>query len=101
MTYTRNCPGWSDQIGLFFHVFGHNTVNSMHLHILDMSVIGPTFWFYEYKNLPVDAVLKVLREEIAAKLDGPATIAEATAAACTAAKAASEVINLMSMRESM
>lgn len=35
MRYTANCPGWSDRVGLFFHIFGHNSVNSLHLHILD------------------------------------------------------------------
>eukprot|EP00928_Gymnodinium_smaydae_P015013 TRINITY_DN15507_c0_g1_i1.p1 TRINITY_DN15507_c0_g1~~TRINITY_DN15507_c0_g1_i1.p1 ORF type:complete len:725 (-),score=110.06 TRINITY_DN15507_c0_g1_i1:207-2381(-) len=63
LKYAANA-GWSKKIGLFFHVFGHNSVNSLHLHIVDMEVLGPTFWHFEYKNCPLDCVLKVLREEM-------------------------------------
>mmetsp|Transcript_111803 Transcript_111803/g.315805 ORF Transcript_111803/g.315805 Transcript_111803/m.315805 type:complete len:722 (-) Transcript_111803:60-2225(-) len=61
--YTKNVGGWSDDIGLFVNVFGHNNVNSLFVHILDMSVLGPSFKFHAKKNCPLDAVLKVLREE--------------------------------------
>lgn len=62
LTYAAKA-GWSKDIGLYFHVFGHNTVNSLHLHILDREDLGPTYLKYEYKNLPIDVVLKVLGEE--------------------------------------
>merc|ERR1712039_741616 len=58
--------GWTNNIGLFFNVFGHNNVNSLHLHIVDLNVTGPTYHFLEYKNCPLDVVLKVLNEELAA-----------------------------------
>jgi len=88
LMYASRVGGWSDKIGLFFHVFGHNTVNSMHMHILDMTALGPTFWKYEYKNCPVDHILKVLREEVnTAK--GSSQLAQATEAAALAAQAAS------------
>lgn len=61
--YTSNAPGWSSNVGLFFHVFGHNSVNSLHLHVLDMDHVGPTFRKLNYKNCPLDAVLKILDEE--------------------------------------
>merc|ERR1712014_168859 len=67
LEFTASSPEWSNKVGLFFHVFGHNSVNSLHLHILDMNELGPTFWKYEYKNCPIDAILKVLREESAQK----------------------------------
>lgn len=65
LTYTA-AMGWSSQVGLFFHVFGHNSVNSLHLHIVDLSEVGPGFEKLSYKNCPLDAVLEVLREELAA-----------------------------------
>ena len=66
VTYVTNMQGWSDKIGLFFHVFGHNSVNSLHLHIVDMNSVGPTFHKLNYKNCSIGAVLKVLREELTA-----------------------------------
>mmetsp|Transcript_12789 Transcript_12789/g.22637 ORF Transcript_12789/g.22637 Transcript_12789/m.22637 type:complete len:722 (-) Transcript_12789:17-2182(-) len=63
LTYTSKAPGWSGHTGLFFHVFGHNTVNSMHLHIIDLDSVGPAFWHFEFKNCPLDVVLKVMQEE--------------------------------------
>jgi hypothetical protein len=68
-TYVANIGGWSDNVGLFFHVFGHNSVNSLHLHILDLNDVGPTFHKYEYKNCPLEVVLKVLAEEARASVD--------------------------------
>ena len=64
VAYVTNTQEWSDKIGLFFHVFGHNSVNSLHLHVVDMNAVGPTFHKLNYKNCPISAVLKVLREEL-------------------------------------
>lgn len=64
LQYASACPGWSKEVGLFCHVFGHNSVNSLHVHILDMAHRGPTFWKYEYKNCELDTILKVLKEEL-------------------------------------
>merc|ERR1712039_628583 len=58
--------GWSKNVGPFFHVYGHNSVNSLHLHILDMDECGPTGRKFAYKNCPLDAVLEVLQEEAVA-----------------------------------
>lgn len=66
--YVKKSPGWSDQIGLFFNVWGHNKVNSLFLHVLDMSELGPAFKYHAHKNCPLEAVLKVLREEAVSKL---------------------------------
>lgn len=95
LRYTSVCPGWSDRVGLFFHVFGHNSVNSLHLHILDMAELGPTFWHYEYKNCPLDVVLKVLKEEASSNSMGSENyglMAEVTAAAKAAAAAAEAAV---------
>lgn len=66
LTYAANMGGWSQDLGLFFHVFGHNSVNSLHLHVLDMDCLGATYSKLEYKNCPLNAVLNVLQEERAA-----------------------------------
>lgn len=66
MAYAANTKGWSTNLGMFVHVFGHNSVNSLHVHLVDMDVVGPTFHAAAYKNCPLDAVLKVLTEEQAA-----------------------------------
>merc|ERR1712217_835332 len=67
LTYVSNIGGWSEKVGLYFHVFGHNSVNSLHLHILDLQYVGPTYHKYKYKNCPLEAVLKVLKEEVLVK----------------------------------
>lgn len=66
--YARNIGGWTDQIGLFVNVFGHNNVNSLFVHILDMSDLGPSFSYHGFKNCPLDDIIKVLREEAASNL---------------------------------
>lgn len=63
LDYAAAIGGWSTNVGLFFHVFGHNSVNSLHLHIVDLDHVGPTFQKLAYKNCPLDAVARVLREE--------------------------------------
>ena len=65
--------GWSLQteggrlvdIGLYFHCYPHCSVNSLHLHIVDLSEVGPTYEALSYKNLSMDMVLKALDKEIA------------------------------------
>ncbi|CAK9018393.1 unnamed protein product [Durusdinium trenchii] len=54
----RSEEGWSENVGLFFHCYGHNSVNSLHLHVIDMDYIGPSFHSQEFKNLPLEEVLK-------------------------------------------
>ena len=51
-------------IGLFFHCYPYCSVNSLHLHIVDLSEIGPTYPVFKHKNLPMDSVLKALDKEI-------------------------------------
>lgn len=50
--------GWSSNVGLFFHVFGHCSVNSLHLHIVDLNHVGPTFKRLSFKNCPLDSIIK-------------------------------------------
>ena len=51
-------------IGLFFHCYPHCSVNSLHLHIVDLSELGPTFEALSHKNLSMDMVLRALEDEI-------------------------------------
>ena len=52
----------------YFHTYGMSSVNSLHMHMVDLDCTGPTFEALRHKNLPVQDVLKVLREERAASL---------------------------------
>ena len=51
-------------IGLFFHCYPHCSVNSLHLHIVDLSKTGPTYEACRFKNLSMDMVLTALEKEI-------------------------------------
>ena len=51
-------------IGLYFHCYPHCSVNSLHLHIVDLSKTGPTYEVCRFKNLSMDMVLKALEDEI-------------------------------------
>ena len=55
--------GWSSHLGLYFHVFPHNSVPSLHLHLVDLDATGPTYDALQYKNLSAEDVLAVLRAE--------------------------------------
>ena len=50
--------------GLFFHCYPHCSVNSLHLHIVDLSETGPTYGACSHKNLRMDIVLTMLEREI-------------------------------------
>ena len=51
-------------IGLYFHCYPFCSVNSLHLHIVDLSKVGPTYEACRFKNLSMDMVLKALEDEI-------------------------------------
>lgn len=55
----------TDNIGLFFHVYPSNSVQSLHLHILDMDNLGPSFYALQHKNMPLDLIIEQLRKEAA------------------------------------
>lgn len=59
--------GWrTDSLGCFFHVYPHNSVPSLHLHLVDLSAVGPSFAAHAHKNMPASEVLSVLRAELRA-----------------------------------
>mmetsp|Transcript_73908 Transcript_73908/g.154004 ORF Transcript_73908/g.154004 Transcript_73908/m.154004 type:complete len:759 (+) Transcript_73908:35-2311(+) len=101
LRYASKAKGWSSQVGLFAHIFGHNSVNSLHIHILDMSELGPSFWKQEFKNCPLDAVIKVLREELALQEGPNGGLKLVTEAAAAAAKAATEAARAMTENSSL
>jgi len=73
--YARRSDGWSeDEVELRFHVYGHASVPSLHLHVLDRRHLGPTHAALAFKNLSLDDALAVLREELQAetKAEAPA-----------------------------
>ena len=44
--FAKHCPGWprdAKDVGLYVNIFGHNNVNSLFIHILDLTVTGPSF----------------------------------------------------------
>ena len=64
----REENGWSQDIGLFFHCYPHCSVNSTHMHIVDLNYTGPTFdkISKEGRNLKMDDVIKAVEDEIEA-----------------------------------
>lgn len=54
---------WSKNIGLYFHCFPFNSVQYLHLHIVDLDSAGPAFDYYHNKNLSIDDVLDQLKAE--------------------------------------
>ena len=52
-------------IGLYLHCYPLCSVNSLHLHIVDLSEVGPTYEACRFKNLSMDMVLTALEKEIA------------------------------------
>lgn len=55
--------GWK-KAGLYFHCFPYNSVNSLHLHVVneDHKYIGHMHEECKYKNLPLDVAIKVAQK---------------------------------------
>lgn len=56
---------WSENIGLFFHCFPFNSVQYLHLHVVDLDFTGPAFGHMYNKNLSIDYVIAQLEAELA------------------------------------
>merc|ERR1711964_381550 len=58
--------GWpqAERVGLFLNVYTHSSVNSLHLHILDMDYLGPTLEKLSHKNLPIVDAIDVMKTEL-------------------------------------
>jgi hypothetical protein len=62
LNYTKQ-KLWSSNIGLYFHCYPFNSVQTLHLHIVDLDTIGPSFYALQHKNLSLDDIKNVLLEE--------------------------------------
>ena len=53
-------------MGFYFHAYPHNSVPSLHLHIVDLDATctGPSYEMMKYKNMPAKCVIDVLRAEL-------------------------------------
>src|SRR3990167_1154516 len=54
-----------DNVGLYFHCYPFNSVNALHLHLVDESKLGPTFHHLTFKNLSLLVAVDAIREELA------------------------------------
>ena len=52
--------GWR-RVGFYFHCFPLNSVQSLHLHIVNLDKVGVHFYRQQKKNLPLDAVIIELK----------------------------------------
>ena len=50
--------------GFFLHICPFNSIQLLHLHVLDMDALGPGFFELSFKNLPLEAMIEVLDQEI-------------------------------------
>eukprot|EP00966_Prymnesium_polylepis_P267982 6190994-Prymnesium_polylepis.1 len=78
--YCSNSPEWSSHIGVFFNCYPNASVNALHMHIVDLSEVGPTFEHLRWKNLPANDVLAGLRNQLGLpKFEGDPSISNACA----------------------
>jgi hypothetical protein len=48
--------GWKNP-GYYFHCYPHNSVQSLHLHIVNEDTVGPAFYTQKYKNINIMDVI--------------------------------------------
>ena len=51
---------WSKNIALYFHCYPFNSVNTLHLHIVDLNDVNPRFYSKSTINLPLKSIRSVL-----------------------------------------
>lgn len=67
LAYTRapeTGEKWSKNIGLYFNCYPYTFVNSLHMHIVDLSVTGPSYAKLSPRNMSVDEVIFVIGDEL-------------------------------------
>lgn len=47
-------------VGLYLHCYPHNSINMLHIHIVDLDHVGPSFNTLAYKNLLLDDTITAL-----------------------------------------
>jgi len=68
--YAAATPGWSTNVGLYFHVYGHAASTRLALHVVDLDAAGPTHAHLAPVNLPLRAALEVLASELDEAVEG-------------------------------
>jgi len=65
--WASHIGGWPpmDQVGFFLVTYPHTSVKSLHLHILDMNFLGPSFLKFRHKHLALEAAIEALQAELA------------------------------------
>jgi hypothetical protein len=63
ITYSKACGIDPKNLDLVFHC-AHNSIWSLHMHILDKSHLGPSYQYNIYKHLTLASVREVLQTEI-------------------------------------
>lgn len=53
-----------ENLGFYLHISPFNSIHLLHLHVVDLTKCGPTFTELSFKNLPLEDMLKVLKEEV-------------------------------------
>lgn len=53
--------------GFYLHITPFSSIPLLHLHVLDMKKLGPSFEELSFKNLPLDAFIAVLEKELLEK----------------------------------
>lgn len=57
LEYTKN-RGWKNP-GFYFHCYPYNSVQSLHLHVVNKDNLGPSFYRQKHKNLSMYDVLSM------------------------------------------
>jgi hypothetical protein len=53
-----------ENLGFYLHISPFNSINLLHLHVIDMQRAGPSFSELSFKNLALNEMLQVLSDEI-------------------------------------
>lgn len=53
-----------NKVGLYFHCYPFNSIQTLHLHVIDLDNLGPNFDYFQFKNLSLADVRQVLNEEL-------------------------------------
>ena len=61
--FVKTRDDWSENVGMFLHVYGACSVNSMHLHVIDLDYTGPSYEAIHHRNLSIDDVITAIEKE--------------------------------------
>merc|ERR1711964_347872 len=64
MDYVKSREDWGANVGMYMHIFGACSVNSMHLHVLDRDFVGPSFEAIQHRNMSIDDAIAALQQEL-------------------------------------